>query len=142
MPASLFQPAIIRALERSLGRKVEVGEVHLSLFGMPGFTVDDVTIHEDPRAGIEPFAYVPSLGADVSLLALLHRKLEFSTIRISGSPELGDPSINLVKTDAGPWNFPVSSGQCRGSVGKHSRHQDARGPGEFQIRRHQVSLLF
>jgi uncharacterized protein involved in outer membrane biogenesis len=83
LPASLFQPAIIRALERSLGRKVEVGEVHLSLFGMPGFTVDDVTIHEDPRAGIEPFAYVPSLGADVSLLALLHRKLEFSTIRIS-----------------------------------------------------------
>ncbi len=99
LPASLFQPAIIRALERELGRKVEVGEVHLSLFGMPGFTVDDVTIHEDPRAGIEPFAYVSSLGADVSLLALLHRKLEFSTIR------LGDASINMVKTDAGPWNF-------------------------------------
>lgn len=105
LPASLFQPAIIRALERSLGRKVEVGEVHLSLFGMPGFTIDDVTIHEDPRAGIEPFAYVPSLGADVSLAGLLHRKLEFSTIRISGSPGVGDPSINLVKTDAGPWNF-------------------------------------
>ena len=99
LPASLFQPAVIRALERELGRKVEVGEVHLSLFGMPGFSVDDVTIHEDPRAGIEPFAYVSSLGADVSVLALLHRKLEFSTIR------LGDASINLVKTDAGPWNF-------------------------------------
>jgi hypothetical protein len=119
LPASLFQPAIIRALERSLGRKVEVGEVHLSLFGMPGFTVDDVTIHEDPRAGIEPFAYVPSLGADVNLFALLRRKLEFSTIRISGSPELGDPSINLVKTDAGPWNFQFlldSPAAAQGSI--------------------------
>jgi AsmA family len=99
LPASLFQPSIARALERSLGRKVEVGEVHLSLYGMPGFTIDDVTIHEDPRSGIEPFAYVQTLGADVSLLGLLHRRLEFSTIR------LGDASINLVKADAGPWNF-------------------------------------
>src|SRR5580704_890962 len=99
------RPKIERALERGLGRHVEVGPVHFNLFTGPGFTVDDVTIHEDPRAGIEPFAYVPALGADVSLLALLHRKLEFSTIRISGSPALGDPSINLVKTDAGPWNF-------------------------------------
>jgi hypothetical protein len=99
LPASLFQPAIARALERSLGRKVEVGEVHLSLFGMPGFSIDDVTIYEDPHAGIEPFAYVGSLGADVNLFALLRRKLEFSTIR------LGDASINLVKPDAGPWNF-------------------------------------
>jgi hypothetical protein len=111
LPASLFQPAIIRALERGLGRKVEVGEVHLSLFGMPGFTVDDVTIHEDPRAGIEPFAYVSSLGADVSLLALLHRKLEFSTIR------LGDASINLVKTDAGPWNFQFLLGSPAAAAG-------------------------
>lgn len=113
LPASLFQPAIIRALERSLGRKVEVGEVHLSLFGLPGFTVDDVTIHEDPRAGIEPFAYVPSLGADVNLFALLRRKLEFSTIR------LGDASINMVKTDAGPWNFQFlleTSAAAAGSV--------------------------
>ena len=99
LPASLFQPAIARALERSLGRKVDVGAVHLSLFGMPGFSIDEVTIHEDPHAGIEPFAYVGSLGADLNLFALLRRKLEFSTIR------LGDASINLVKPDSGPWNF-------------------------------------
>jgi hypothetical protein len=111
LPASLFQPAVIRALERELGRKVEIGEVHLSLFGMPGFTVDDVTIHEDPRAGIEPFAYVSSLGADVSVLALLHRKLEFSTIR------LGDASINVVKTDLGPWNFQFLLGSPAAAAG-------------------------
>jgi hypothetical protein len=99
LPAKLFQPSIARALERGLGRKVEVGEVRLSLLGMPGFTVDDVTIHEDVRAGIEPFAYVQTLGASVSLAGLLHRKLDFSTIN------LGDASINVVKTGAGPWNF-------------------------------------
>jgi AsmA family len=99
LPASLFRPSITRALERGLGREVEVGEVHLSLLGMPGFKIDDVTIHEDPRAGIEPFAYVQSLGADVDLLSLFSRRLSFSTIR------LGDASINVVKSQAGPWNF-------------------------------------
>ena len=47
------------------------GPVHFNLFTGPGFTVDDVTIHEDPRAGIEPFAYVGTLEARVQLLSLL-----------------------------------------------------------------------
>ena len=51
------------------------------------------------RAGIEPFAYVGTLEARVQLLSLLRHKLEFSSLR------LGEASINLVKTDAGPWNF-------------------------------------
>jgi hypothetical protein len=44
------RPRIERALERGLGRRVEVGPVHFNLFTGPGFTVDKVTIHEDPRA--------------------------------------------------------------------------------------------
>jgi len=95
----LFRPKIARALERGLGRRVEVGPVHFSLFTGPGFTVDDVTIHEDARAGIEPFAYVGTLEARVQLLSLFRHKLEFSSLR------LGEANINLVKTDAGPWNF-------------------------------------
>ncbi len=47
-----------------------VGEVYFSLFTWPGFTLENVTIHEDPRAGIEPFAYVGELEARVRLLAV------------------------------------------------------------------------
>ncbi|HVO97507.1 MAG TPA: hypothetical protein VMT15_05540 [Bryobacteraceae bacterium] len=94
-----IRPRIARALERGLGRRVEVGKVRLNVFTGPGFTVDDVTIHEDPRAGIEPFAYVGTLDARVQLLSLLRRHLDFSSLR------LVDASINLVKTSAGPWNF-------------------------------------
>ena len=97
--ANFMRPRIERALERGLGRKVEVGKVYFNLFTGPGFTVEDVTIYEDPRAGIEPFAYVGALEARVRLLALLFHRLEFSSLR------LGEASINLVKTDAGPWNF-------------------------------------
>ena len=94
-----IRPRIERALERGLGRRVEVEEAHFNLLTGLGFTLSGVTIHEDPRAGIEPCAYVETLEAHVRLLSLLSRRLEFSTLR------LGEASINLVKTDAGPWNF-------------------------------------
>jgi hypothetical protein len=103
MPADVLRPGIERALERGLGRKVDIEGVHLTLFPgpvpRPGFTLDRVTIHEDDRAGIEPLAYVESLGASMRVLSLFQRKLEFSSLN------LGDATINLVKTDAGPWNF-------------------------------------
>jgi hypothetical protein len=108
----LFRPKIARALERGLGRQIEVkGPVHFNLFTGPGFTVDDVTIHEDPRAGIEPFAYVGQLEARVQLLSLFRHKLEFSSLRLI------DASINLVKTDAGPWNFQFLLNSAPASAG-------------------------
>ncbi|MBZ5676344.1 MAG: AsmA family protein [Acidobacteriia bacterium] len=103
LPTDVLRPGIERALERGLGRKVEVGGIRLTLFPgpvpRPGFTLERVTIHEDPRAGIEPLAYVESLGASVRFLSLFQRKLEFASLN------LNDATINMVKTDAGPWNF-------------------------------------
>jgi len=47
------------SLERALGRRVEFrGRVRFSLFSGPGFSVDDVVIHEDPSIGLEPIAYM------------------------------------------------------------------------------------
>ena len=107
----LFRPKIARALEHGLGRRIEVGTVHFNLFTGPGFTVDDVTIHEDPRAGIEPCAYVGTLEARVQLLSLFRHKLEFSSLRLI------DASINLVKTDSGPWNFQYLLSSAPASAG-------------------------
>ena len=106
-----IRPKIARALERGLGRRVEVGSVHFDLFTGPGFTVDDVTIHEDARAGIEPFAYVGTLYARVQVLGLFRHRLEFSSLR------LDDASINLVKTDPGPWNFQFLLSSAPASAG-------------------------
>jgi AsmA family len=99
LPLNFLRPPVERALQRGLDRQVEIGEVHLDLFGAPGFTLDDVVIHEDPRAGIEPFAYVSSMNARVRWLSLLRRHLEFAYLN------LGDATVNLVKTNEGPWNF-------------------------------------
>ncbi len=85
-------------LESSLGRKVEFQSVHLTLFSGPGFSLENVTIGEDPRYGLEPFAYVPTLEARVRLDKLLVGQLRLSSIR------LVDPYLNLVKQSDGTWN--------------------------------------
>jgi hypothetical protein len=110
--AEFARPRIERALERGLGRRVEVGKVYFNLFTGPGFTVEGVTIYDDPRAGIEPFAHVWQLDARVNVLSLLRRKLEFSSLRLGESTD-----INLVKTAAGPWNFQLLLGSAPALAG-------------------------
>ncbi len=98
--ADWFRPYIQAALEAGLNRPVEIlGPVHLNLFTGPGFTVERVSIGDDPAAGIEPFAYVESMRARVRLTSLLAGKLAFSSLH------LDSPSVNLVKMPTGPWNI-------------------------------------
>jgi hypothetical protein len=104
LPLDFLRPPAERALARGLGRQVEVGQVYLDLFGAPGFTLDDVVIHEDPRAGIEPFAYVPALDARIRWWSLFHRHLDFAYLNLREAREEA-PTLNIVKTAAGPWNF-------------------------------------
>jgi len=117
LDADLFKPRIERALERDLGRRVEVEKAYFSLFRGPGFTLENVVIHEDPRAGIEPFARVGKLEARVRLIALLSRHLTFSTLRLRKGASGEGTTINLVKTDAGPWNFQFLLGSAPAVAG-------------------------
>jgi hypothetical protein len=98
-----FAPRIQAALESALGRKVELGAIHFSLFAGPGFSVDNVVIHENPAIGIEPIAYVGSLEAVPRIVSIFGGHLEFASIR------LDDASINVTKTggpsEPGRWNF-------------------------------------
>ena len=96
--AARFSGSIRRALEVSLGRKVEFSEVYFTLFAGPGFSLEKVTISEDPRYGLEPFAYVPTLKARIRLDKLLFGQIRFSSLRLL------DPSLNLVKRADGTWN--------------------------------------
>ncbi|MGH9663155.1 MAG: AsmA family protein, partial [Bryobacteraceae bacterium] len=97
--ADSFRRRVEDALDRALGRKVKVGDVRFNLFTGPGFTIDSVTIPEDPSIGIEPFAYVESLDARIRLLSLLRGRMEFSNLRLE------DTTVNLAKAASGAWNF-------------------------------------
>ena len=92
------------SLERALGRRVEfLGPVRFSLFKGPGFSVENVVIHEDPSIGIEPMAYMDRIDVTPGFWSLLGGKFVIASIRLEGA------SINLAKSGAvsewGRWNF-------------------------------------
>ena len=94
------------SLERALGRRVEIGNVHFNLFKGPGFSVDNVTIYEDPSIGMEPVVYIQEPGSmevAPSIWSLLGGKFVIASIRLDGA------SINLTKSgpasEWGRWNF-------------------------------------
>ncbi|MGE5647019.1 MAG: AsmA family protein [Acidobacteriota bacterium] len=105
--AGRFSTRVKTSLSAALGREVEIGKVRLDLFNGPGFSVDRVVVREDPRVGIEPFAYVESLEARVSLASLWTGRLEFSNLRLVNA------SINLTRPEGGHWNFESLPGPAQ-----------------------------
>jgi hypothetical protein len=100
--ADRYRGRIRAALESALNRKVEFGDIRFNLFTGPGFSVDNVTIGEDPELGAEPIAYVNSTGkltAIPRLWSLWTGHLEFSSLR------LDDAQINLTRTEPQPGEY-------------------------------------
>lgn len=109
--ADRYKEQIRVGLERALQRKVDIyGDIRLNLFRGPGFSVEQVVIHEDPAIGIEPFASVPELQAQVSFSSLWTGRLGFSTVRFVG------PSLNVARPEGGTWNVvPLLAGSAMAS---------------------------
>jgi hypothetical protein len=99
--ADYFAARIKAGLEQSLGRKVEIGNARYNVFTGPGFQVEEVTIAEDPRIGIEPFAHVSEVHARVDPWSLLRGEIRFSNLR------LVEPTVNFSRTEAGQWNVEL-----------------------------------
>jgi hypothetical protein len=104
--ADHYRDRVQVALEKALGRKVEIGEVRFRLLPVPGLTVSNVTIGEDPNIGFEPVAYVTTLLAVPRITALLGGSFEFASV------DLQDASLNLARVDHAQngvsWNFASS----------------------------------
>ena len=98
-----FAPRIRRPSKARWAGRLSWAPSTSALFAGPGFSVDNVVIHENPAIGIEPIAYVGSLEAVPRLISIFSGHLEFASIR------LDDASINVAKTggpsEPGRWNF-------------------------------------
>ena len=109
--ADRFRERIQVALQNSLHRPVKIGgKVQYSLFGGPGFAVDEVTIGDAPEFGTEPLAYVTRLEGRLGLMSLLSRDWQFSSLRLI------EPSLNLAQDDHGSWNIQPLIEQRRSTV--------------------------
>jgi hypothetical protein len=106
-----YQRRIATSISASLGRPVHLDRVSLNLLPLPGFTLENLVVDEDPAFGSEPVIRANSVRATLRLSSLWSRRVEFSTISFT------EPSVNLVHTAAGKWNLE--------SILLHAAHIDA-----------------
>jgi AsmA protein len=86
-------------IEKQLGRKVTLGQMSLGFLPLR-FQVMSPVIAEDPRVRQEPpFVRAEKLDIRIGLLPLLTGNVRVDSL------ELQRPSVELVKTAQGTWNF-------------------------------------
>ncbi|MDE3109945.1 MAG: AsmA family protein [Acidobacteriota bacterium] len=94
-----FKPTLEADLSQALGRKVEIGNIRLAILS-GGVTVDNVSIADDPAFSSSPFLTAKQLTAGVHIFPLIFSKqLEVESFNI------GDPTVTLLRSSAGTWNF-------------------------------------
>ena len=93
-----FRRQITSSISASLGRPVHMGSVNLNILPMPGFTLQDFVVGEDPAFGSEPVIQAKSVTVTLRVSSLWRRRIEFSRI------SLDNPSVNLVHRADGRWN--------------------------------------
>jgi hypothetical protein len=94
-----FQRRIATSISRSVGRPVHLDRVSMTLLPLPGFTLENFVVNEDPQFGSEPVMRADEVKATLRVSSLWRGKLEFSTISLTA------PSVNLVRNAAGRWNL-------------------------------------
>jgi hypothetical protein len=87
------------SMSESLGRPVHLDNVTLHVLPMPGFTLENLVVSEDPAFGNEPAIRANTVEATLRPSSLWRRQVEFSTIRFV------EPSLNLVRNKQGRWNL-------------------------------------
>lgn len=97
--ANTFKPALESDLSGALGRKVEIGNISLSVFS-GGVTVDSFSVADDPAFSSSPFLTAKQLKAGVSLFPLIFSKrLEVKSFTIR------EPQVTLLRSSSGRWNY-------------------------------------
>ena len=94
-----FKPELETKLTTALGRKVEIGNIGLSIIS-GSVNVDNLVIADDPAFSHSPFLQAKELKAGVALMPLIFSgKLEVSSFTIT------EPQVSVLKSPSGKWNF-------------------------------------
>jgi AsmA protein len=99
IPVNQFKPTIEEKASAALGRKVQVGNLSLSLF-RGALTAQDLSIGDDPKYSPSPFLTAKSLSVGVEVMPLIFSK----QLNVTGIT-IDQPQVTLLKNPAGDWNY-------------------------------------
>ena len=97
---SPLKNAVELKLSETLGRRVTVDSVRLTLIGGPYLTLTGMTAHEDPLFGKGVFLKANEVRADLDVIQFLRtRRIAIDSITLKS------PQIDLVKSHDGVWSW-------------------------------------
>jgi AsmA protein len=99
IPVNQFRPTIEEKASAALGRKVDVGNLSLSLFS-GSIAADNLSIADDPKFSQSPFLTAKSVRVGVELIPLiLSKQMNITGITIDS------PEVTLIRDPHGEWNY-------------------------------------
>ena len=114
IPVNQFRPTIEEKASVALGRKVELGNLSLSLIS-GSLSADNISIGDDPKFSSSPFLTAKSLNVGVEILPLILSK----TLNVTGVT-IDTPQVTLIHNAAGLWNYSSLGGAAKSKAAKSS----------------------
>jgi AsmA protein len=109
IPVNSFRPTIEAKASEALGRKVEVGDLSLSLI-TGSLAAKNLSIGDDPKFSSSPFLTAKSLSVGVEIVPLIFSK----SLNVTGIT-IDEPEVTLLRNSAGQWNYSSLGGSSSGS---------------------------
>src|SRR5277367_6597642 len=94
-----FKAKIEKTLTQSLGRKVTIGKLSLSVWS-GGLVAENTTVADDPAFSTQPFIQADRVKINVALLPLIFSK----ELDVEGFL-MESPKIQLLRAGNGTWNY-------------------------------------
>ena len=104
IPVNKFRPTIEEKASEALGRKVQLGNLSLSILG-GSLGIDAISIADDPKFSNGPFLTAKSVKVGVELMPLI-----FSQQVNVTNIEIVNPQVVMLKNPSGQWNFSSIGG--------------------------------
>jgi AsmA protein len=106
IPVNQFRPTIEEKASAALGRKVQVGDLSLSLIS-GSLSAQQLSIGDDPKFSTSPFLTAKSIKVGVEILPLIFSK----TLNVTGVT-IDTPQVTLLHNVAGVWNYSSLGGSA------------------------------
>src|SRR6266849_1118240 len=123
IPVNQFRPTIEEKASAALGRKVELGNLSLSLIS-GSVAAESLSIGDDPKFSASPFLTAKSLKVGVEIFPLIFSK----TLNVTGVT-IDTPQVTLLRNRAGQWNYSSLGGASAKAEAKHTPAPAARPSG-------------
>ena len=104
IPVNQFRPTLEEKASAALGRKVQVGNLSLSLLS-GSLSAENLAIGDDPKFSSSPFLTAKSLKVGVEIIPLIFSK----AVNVTGIT-IDSPQVTLLRNAAGRWNYSSLGG--------------------------------